>query len=345
MRYGAIALVSAIVCVGQPVFADGDTALDAARHDVEGSDYLAARGALVSALDAGTAGPAELAEIYKLSGIVEGALGNDNAATESFEKWLAIDPKGALPAGTSPKITRPFDSAAATVKAREPLKVKVETSASPPSVTLVVVNDPDKLITRAQVFVVADGKPEAKIEGVGTARIRLALPRGERLDLRVQALDAHGNRVVELGSADVPIVITGGAPPVATTKPAIKHRGTSDRGEPIVQRPLYLRWWMWTGVAVVFGGAGTYFGLQARDGANQLSALNAASQQHVFTEATDLASTTRRDALFFNIGMGAAGVFAIGATVLYLTRPHMETARVGVVPQRGGGAVVVGGAF
>src|SRR5450755_3689392 len=131
MRYGAIALVGAIVCVGQPVFADGDTALDVARHDVEGSDYLAARGALVSALDAGTAGPAELAEIYKLSGIVEGALGNDNAATESFEMWLAIDPKGALPAGTSPKITRPFDSAAATVKAREPLKVKVETSASP----------------------------------------------------------------------------------------------------------------------------------------------------------------------------------------------------------------------
>jgi hypothetical protein len=341
MRYGAIALVGAIVCVGRPVFADGDTALDAARHDVEGSDYLAARGALVSALDAGTAGPVELAEIYKLSGIVEGALGNDNAATESFEKWLAIDPKGVLPPGTSPKITRPFDSAAATVKAREPLKVKVETSSAPPSVTLVVVNDPDKLITRAQVFVVADGKREAKIEGVGTGRITLALPPGERLDLRVQALDAHGNRVVELGSTDVPIVITGGAPPVATTKPAIKH----DRGEPIVQRPLYLRWWLWTGVAVAFGGAGTYFGLQARDGANQLSALNAASQQHVFTEATDLASTTRRDALFFNIGMGAAGVFAIGATVLYLTRPDMEAARVGVVPQRGGGAVVVGGAF
>jgi len=338
MRYGAIALVGAIVCVGQPVFADGDTALDVARHDVQGSDYPAARGALVAALDAGTAGPAELAEIYKLSGIVEGALGNDNAATENFEKWLSIDPKGVLPAGTSPKITRPFDSAAATVKAREPLKVKVETSATPPSVTLVVVNDPDKLITRAQVFVVADGKRESKIEGAGTARITLVLPRGERLDLRVQALDAHGNRVVELGSTDVPIVITGAAPAVVAT------RSPARRAEPIVERPLYLRWWLWTGVAVAFGGAGTYFGLQARDGANQLSALNAASQQHVFTEATDLASTTRRDALFFNIGMGAAGVFAIGATILYLTEPRTET-RVSVVPQPNGGAVVVGGAF
>ncbi|MEO8843865.1 MAG: hypothetical protein ABI591_11030 [Kofleriaceae bacterium] len=342
MRYGAIALVGAIVCVGQPVYADGRSepaALAVARHDVDGSDYLAARGALVSALDSGTAGPEELAEIYKLSGIVEAALGNDDAATEAFDRWLSIDPKGILPAGTSPKIMRPFDSAAATLKAREPLKVKVETSASPPSVTLVVVNDPDKLITRAQVFVVADGKPEAKIEGAGTARITLALPHGERLDLRLQALDAHGNRVVELGSTDVPIVITGGAPLVATTKPVIRHRD-----EPIVERPLVLRWWLWTGVAVAFGGAGTYFGLQARDGANQLSAFNAASQQHVFTEATELASTTRRDALFFNIGMGAAGVFAIGATVLYLTRPHMET-RVSVVPQRDGGAVVFGGAF
>src|SRR3954462_2035736 len=108
-----------------------ESALELARHDVESSDYLAARGALVSALDAGSASPEDLAEIYKLSGIVEGALGKDAEATASFARWLAIDPKGTLPPGTSPKITRPFDAAA---KKTDALKVKVETEAAPPSV-------------------------------------------------------------------------------------------------------------------------------------------------------------------------------------------------------------------
>src|SRR5512141_513819 len=114
-------------------FSFADSALELARHDVETSDYLAARGALVSALDAGTASPEELAEIYKLSGIVEGALGKEAEATESFARWLSIDAKGTLPPGTSPKIMKPFEAAA---KANEPVVVKVETEAAPPSVTL-----------------------------------------------------------------------------------------------------------------------------------------------------------------------------------------------------------------
>jgi len=326
---GALALVAAFALP-----ASAETSLEQARRDVEGSDYLAARAALVSALDAGTASPEEVAEIYKLSGIVEGALGNEKQATAAFARWLSIDPKGTLPAGTSPKITRPYDAAS-----REPVKVKVETSAAPPEVTLVIVGDPAHLITRARVFVIADGKPEAKVEGAGSDSIKLPLPAGKRLDLRVQALDEHGNRIVELGSTDVPIVITGGA---GTTEP-VKPK-TIAKHAPEVERPLYLRWWLWGAVGVAFAGAGTYFGIQARSDANDLSALNAASQQHVFTEATDLESRARREALFCNIGLAAGGAFAIGATVLYLTRPHTET-QITAVPTQGGAAVVVGGAW
>ena len=328
---GALALVVALCRVG---FAE--SALELARHDVDSSDYLAARGALVSALDAGTASPEELAEIYKLSGIVEGALGKDAEATAAFAKWLAIDSKGTLPPGTSPKIMRPYEAAA---KSGDTLKVKVETEAAPPSVTLVIQSDSQHLVTRARVFVRADGKPETKVEGSGTDRIKLALPSGKRLDLRVQALDAHGNRVVELGSADVPIVITSNVPAVAIVEPPVKHHE-----EPHASRPLYLKWWLWSAVGVAFAGAGTYFGIEARSDANALTALNAASQQHVFTEATDLESRARREALFCNIGLGAAGAFAIGATILYLTEPRMET-RISAVPARGGAAVVYGGTF
>src|ERR1700704_1487365 len=91
----------------RPVLADDDTALALARHDVDGSDYLAARSALVAALNAGNASPADLAEIWKLTGIVEGALDDAAASTAAFEKWLTLEPKGALPPGTSPKIMRP----------------------------------------------------------------------------------------------------------------------------------------------------------------------------------------------------------------------------------------------
>jgi tetratricopeptide (TPR) repeat protein len=331
----ALGVILTLVALCRVSFAE--SALELARHDVETSDYLAARGALVSALDAGTASPEDLAEIYKLSGIVEGALGKDAEATAAFARWLAIDPKGTLPPGTSPKITRPFDAAA---KKADALKVKVDTEAAPPSVTLVIQSDPQHLVTRARVFVRADGGAETKVEASGAERIKLALPAGKRLDLRVQALDEHGNRVVELGSAEVPIVITGAAPDVVVAKKpvAIHHE------ESHAQRPLYLRWWLWGAVGVAFAGAGTYFGIEARTDANALTALNAASQQHVFTEAQDLESRARREALFCNIGLGAAGAFAIGATILYLTEPRMET-RVSAVPTRGGATVVYGGTF
>jgi len=328
----AIGVIGAlVVALCRVSFAD--SALELARHDVETSDYMAARGALVSALDAGTASPEDLAEIYKLSGIVEGALGKEADATAAFAKWLSIDPKGALPPGTSPKIMKPYEAAA---KKTAPLKVKTETEAAPPSVTLVIESDPQQLVTRTRVFVRADGKPETKLEGTG----KISLPNGKRLDLRVQALDEHGNRVAELGSTDVPIVITGAAPEVAVvTKPVVKHHE-----EPRAARPLYLRWWLWGAVGVAFGGAGAYFGYEAHSDVNALTALNAASQQHQFSEAQDLESRARREALFCNIGLGAAGAFAIGAAILYVTEPKLET-QISALPTKGGATVVYGGSF
>ncbi|HEY0251166.1 MAG TPA: tetratricopeptide repeat protein [Kofleriaceae bacterium] len=331
MRGAALGL--ALVCMTHIASADD---LDQARKAVAGSDYMAARPALVNALASGTAGPAELAEIYKLSGLVEAALGNDKEATANFAKWLRLDPKGTLPPGTSPKIMRPFDAAAASAK--EPIKAKVETTSQPPTVTLIVTNDPDALIAKTRVFVVADGKPQQTLEGTGA----IALPNGARLDLRVQALDAHGNRVVELGSAEVPIVITGGK--VVVAKPVVIARPITHEAPAVAGRPAVLSWWLWGGVAVVFAGASTYFGLEARSETNQLSDFNAHSGDHTFTEATDLADKAKRNALFCNIGIGVAGAFAIGATILYLTEPRTET-RISIAPTSNGGALVIGGSW
>src|SRR5690242_5290935 len=105
-RWGQVA-VAAVLLATLTSQAHADALADA-RKAVEGSDYLAARPALESALKAGHAGPADIADIYRLTGIVEAALGNTSSAEQAFARWLALEPKGSLPLGTSPKITRPF---------------------------------------------------------------------------------------------------------------------------------------------------------------------------------------------------------------------------------------------
>jgi len=329
--------------------ARADDALATARKDVDNSDYLPARLALADALAAGTAGPDDLAEIYMLSGIVEGALGDSAAAKRAFAKWLSIDPKGTLPQGTSPKITRPFTAAAASTA---PIKVKTETSADPPSVTLVVVSDKQKLITGARVFVRADGGRERELDGEGTKEIAIELPHGHRLDLRVQAVDKHGNRVVELGSSDVPIVITGAAPepppPPATTTATATTSSTKivKRAEPPpTSRPVLLRWWVWGVATVAIGGATAYLGVVTLQTKDHLDTVVANSSDHVFDgDATLLQARLRHEVLALNIGLGVTGALALGTVILFAVRPHAEH-RVAIVPSAGGGSVVFGGTF
>jgi hypothetical protein len=187
-----------------------------------------------------------------------------------------------------------------------------------------------------------DGGAERKLEASGKKQITIDLPKGKRLDLRVQALDESGNRVAVVGTADVPLVIVGpgGGEPVVTKqppKPVVHH-------EDAHPRPLYLSWWLWGGAAVALGAGATYFGLAARDETDRLTQLNATSFDHRFTEASSLESDARRDAMIFNVGIGLAGAAAIGAAILYLTEPRAET-RVVAAPVNGGAAVVVGGRF
>ncbi|MBV8762881.1 MAG: hypothetical protein JO257_36690 [Deltaproteobacteria bacterium] len=346
MRCRGLAALAVLALVGS---AHADSLGDA-RTAVDSSDYLAARGLVDKALGEGTASPEQLAELYKIKGTVEAALGNTAAATTAFGKWLALDPKADLPPGTSPKITRPFDAAKKQAEHREPVRVKAETAADPPSVTLVVVSDPFMMVAKARVYVRADGGKEQKLEAAGDKKIAVALPHGKRLDLRVQALDEHGNRVAELGTTEVPIVIVGendktvaSTPPPPPGPEKTKHAAPVAPG-PVHERPLYWKWWAWGGAAVAFGAGGVYFGMQARNEADTLTKLNANSGDHTFDEARAVQDRADRDATLFNVGMGVAGAFAIGATILYLTEPHAET-RMAVVPQPGGGAVVVGGRF
>ena len=349
LRFGAalvaIALAAPLPALAAPAGAGvpgaAPSALDKARQAVASSDYLAARSALGKALAAGTAGPDDLADIYRLTGIVEGALGDRGKAQAAFARWIALDPKAELPPGTSPKITRPFAAAAAQLHGAPPLDVTIETSASPPSITLVVAADALHLVAGARAEVSADHGPERTLEAQGTDRIAISLPHGARLDVRVQALDKYGNRVVELGSAEVPIVITGAGGTVVRTPPP-KPRLVAH----VRPRPVWLRWWLWGGASVVVFAGASYAGLSAHGEVDRLNAIDRNSTQYTFADAKQVESAARRDVVLFDAGAAVAGALAIGAVVLYLTEPRVHReARVGAVPLHGGAAVVLGGSF
>jgi hypothetical protein len=325
--------------------------LDDAKVAVEASDYLKARATLTEALASGAYGREELAELHRLSGIVEGALGDPKAAQAAFHRALVLSPKVTLPPGTSPKITRPFTAAQGAAKQGAPLEIKSETESSPPAVTVIVASDPLSMIKRVRVTIVADGKPEQTIDRPAAERITVELPPGARLDVRIAVLDEHGNRLAELGSREVPIVVLGQAPPpkpdggAVVTAPVKTPEAPPP--PPRSPRPLYLRWWLWGGIAVAFGGGAAYFGIDAVLAKGELEDLNKHSVEHSFDEAKDVEARARRGVLLTNIGWGAAGVFAVGATILYLTEPRgpRTERRVMVAPTRGGGALVLGGRF
>lgn len=324
--------------------------LDAARAAVDDSDYLRARAALGQALASGALGPDELAEAYRLTGVVAGALDDAKAATEAFERCLALAPKTELPPGTSPKIARPFAAAQGRAKARAQLRIRAETTADPPAVTIVVASDPLAMIARVRAIAVVDGAPEAAIDRPASESTTIELPAGARIDLRVVALDERGNRLAEVGSAEVPVVIVGRA-----ARPAPDHRPrevarpaekpTEPPRVPAAPRPLVLRWQLWAGAAIAFGGAATYFAIDTWRASRELDDLIARSPNHSFDEARDVESRGRRSALFTNIGYGAAGALAVTAGVLYLTAPRARTESVSVAPVAGGGAIVFGGSF
>jgi hypothetical protein len=341
-------LVLALLLIEGAAWADGSADRLAQAHKaVAESDYGAARTALVAALEGGGHGPEELAEIYRLTGIVEAALGNARAATDAFTRLLALSPRAALPAGTSPKIKRPF--AAATryfASGHAPLELKIETAARPPAITLIVVSDPLHLVARARVTFAVDGGSERTSEVAASERTVVPLPAARRIDARVAALDAHGNRLGEIGSKAVPLVIIGDAPPPARPAVAAPPIAPPTRAAGPARRvPLYRRWWPYATASVAFGGAAAYFGWSARSDAQALERLIADSGNHSFEEARALEDRARRNVGIANLGLIAAGAFAITAGAMFVWTPRGTEARVTAVPVSGGGAVVLGGTF
>src|SRR5690606_200921 len=124
----------------------------------------------------------------------------------------------------------------------------------------------------AKVYYVTDGKPEVTLEAEGKKKVTIELGTGKHIDLRLHAVDRYGNRVVELGTHDAPIVISssGAETKLADTKRADTKQVPTREPVGAQSRPWYFTWWVWGTATVLVAGAGGYFAWQTRSDLQEL---------------------------------------------------------------------------
>ena len=297
---------------GEPL-ADARTAMDELRFDK-------ALELLDSAERSGANGPKEVTEIQRLRGQALGSMGRADEATTAFRRWLALEPGGRLPEGSSPKIARPFEQAQ---RLDASLRVHHELSQAG-VVTLIVDSDPLNMVAGARAKFRNRAGIEQIVEGRGSGRVPLVLPGGVRLDVELAAIDKFGNRLAVIRD----VVIEPSAA-VAPTAPVIDEHPESPS--------LVSRWWLWGGAAVVVAGAGVAFGSAASSAQDDVKRLNADSMNHDFSEAKAREDDANTDALLANISFGVAGACAIVSAIML----YRQQTTVVATPTRGGAAFSV----
>jgi hypothetical protein len=311
--------------------------LAAAVRAVDELRYEDAATLLERALHAGDNGPDDLALLFRLQGEVAATLGDTEGARAAFERLLAIRPAARLPDGTSPKIVALFDEARADQVGRE-LRVGYHAEEGrDPSLVVEVASDPLGLVDGARATFRGSDGVVGVIERRGGPRIQLPLPAAGRYEVTVAAIDRHGNRLLEItGAADAKTdAAIDAAPGDDEPFPLPDPHPAVDSSPPVEPRPLpedpprvdrpsgtpwYAHWATYGTLALVAGGAGTYFALRTVSLQDDLDALNADSENHSFQEAHQVENDLRAHALFTNVSFGAAGAFAIVSLVLLFTQ-------------------------
>ncbi len=292
----AVAVATALLLSASVAHAD-QAQLAQAELAVEEIDYEAARALVGQALDGGGLAVSDLGRAYRLAGEIAAALDVPDEARDHFLRWILIDPAARLPAGSSPKIARPF--AAAQAEAARLGAMSVVARATRRGAVIVVeltTTDPLGMITAVRV---RGAGSEARATGT---RVELEVAETGPVELRVSALDARGNELASrrVTTSDAGVAVTTDAP--ATTRAR--------------RWPTPVRWPTWTVLGALSAAAGGYFAWRVGQAEDELAALNAASEAHTFDEARAIQQRGDRDA---TIASAALGVAAAAATVAVLT--------------------------
>src|SRR5688572_7205118 len=126
MRIRSVALALALLVAAARPAAAEDPSLTRARTEIDRLQFDKAQASLAEAVKSGASSRDELADIYRLSGEVAAALGQRDEAEEHFKRFLSLSPSASLPKGTSPKITRPFETARTFTTRKKPLAIRHE---------------------------------------------------------------------------------------------------------------------------------------------------------------------------------------------------------------------------
>jgi hypothetical protein len=93
-------------------------------------------------------------------------------------------------------------------------------------------------------------------------------------------------------------------------------------------RPLYARWWVWGGAAVVTGAVAIYFGVKLKQDRDDLDELNENSEEHFFEDALEIEERGDSHARNANIFLGvtaALSAVSIGLLVYDLVKASPES--------------------
>lgn len=319
-----------LLAAAAPALADDSAALlDQAQQAIDDIDYETARRLAAQAIDGGKLEGKALHRAYRLAGESAAALGDTKSAKEHFLRWIVLDPKAELAAGSSPKIGMPFSEARAEAEKLGRFSVDVAVNRQKDKVEIVLsAHDPLAMVAGMRLQL-----GDASVVAVTGTRAVLPAADAATVAVAVAVVDARGNELSRRTVAGA--TSTGGD----TTPP----RGGGDvvtRAQPTHRGgwPTIVRWPVWTGLAVVAAGAGGFFAYQVGQTEDELAALNAASDMHSFDEAEAVRDRGERQALFANIGFGVAGAAALAAVLAFALEPD----RVEILPAPTAGGATIG---
>lgn len=331
MRFGRLAFALLLATAPTAFAEDSSALLDQAQQAIDDIDFDAAKTLAQQAIDSGKLEGKELHRAYRLAGDSAAALGDAKGAKEQYLRWIILDPKAVLPAGSSPKFSMPFNEARAQADKVGRFAVDVAINRQKDKIEIVLsAHDPLSMIVGMKLQI-----GDASIVSVTGTRAVLPTADASTVGVSVAVVDEHGNQLSYRNVSGSSRGNTGNGGDEIERNP--HETITTDVPARRGGWPTIVRWPVWTGLAVVAGGAGGFFAYQTRQTEDELTALNASSDMHTFDEAEAVRKRGERQALFTNISFGVAGAATIGAILAFVLEPD----RVEILPApTAGGASV-----
>ena len=287
-----------LICI-LPTLAWAGTDLEQSSDLLKRMEYKKALKAVKSVIRSADAGPAELAEAYRIQGLCLAAINRQADAVKSFRRLLSLDPTFSMPRNISPKLRTSFYQAAGMARDQKPISI----SHSQPEVgeklgglklRAKLEADPMRMVKgiRFRYLGKSNKVKELAVLVSGPKAISFKLPDSFKADTFkywVEAFNKHGGVLARAGSQAEPFALKVKAKPKPILPPVIASGtgtkadqaavaatgrppsdGPSENGETV----WYKTWWFWTTVGVVAAGAVTGGVLAATSGGDDPDPLH-----------------------------------------------------------------------